>query len=139
MVKLTDEIISLIAKEENVVVLASVDENGTPNISPRYVMMILNDEKLVFADVFMNKTFNNIRRWPKVAAAIVEKRSRGGFQLKGEVEDITDPMIISQCGKKIKELKFDSSPVFVWALRVDEIYSIIPSESSKIPIFSVYG
>lgn len=139
MVKIGDEIVSLIAKEGNVVVVASVDASGIPNISPRYVMMILNDEKLVFADVYMNKTFTNIKRWPKVSVAIVDKLNRGGFQLKGDVEQITDLDIISQCAKKLKELKFDSAPAFVWALNVKEIYSIVPSELSKVPLFTVYG
>ena len=139
MVKISDEIISLIAKEGNVVVLASVNASGIPNISPRYVMMTLGDEKLVFADLYMNKTFTNIKRWPKVAVAIVDKVNRGGFQLKGDVEEITDPVIISQCAEKLRDLKFDSVPFFVWALNVKEIYSIVPSELSKMPLFSAYG
>lgn len=139
MVKISDEIVRLIAKEDNVVVLASVNASGIPNISPRYVMMILDDEKLVFADLYMNKTFANIKKWSKVAVAIVDKANRGGFQLKGDVEKITDPNIIVQCTKKLKVLKFDSIPIFVWALGVREIYSIAPSALSKMPLFSVYG
>ena len=138
MVKITDEIVSLLAKEGNVVVAASVDATGIPNVSPRYVLMILDDEKLVFADMYMNKTFTNIKRWPKIAVAIVDKVNRGGFQLKGDVEEIKDPLIISQCAKKLKDLNFDSLPVFVWALNVKEIYSIVPSELSKMPLFTVY-
>ena len=139
MVKISDEIVRLIAHEGNMVVVSSIDALGIPNISPRYVMMILDDEKLIFADVYMNKTFTNIKRWPKVAVAIVDKVNRGGFQLKGDVEEITDQNVISQCSKKLKELKFDAGPVFVWALNVKEIYSIVPSESSKIPLFTAYG
>ena len=139
MVKISDNIVSLIAHEGNVIVVASTDAFGMPNISPRYVMMILDDEKLVFADVYMNKTFTNIKRWPKVAAAIVDKVNRGGFQLKGDAEEIKDKEIISQCAKKLKDLKFDRGPAFVWALNVKEIYSIIPSESSKSPLFTAYG
>jgi hypothetical protein len=139
MVKISDEIVSLIAHEGNVVAVASTDALGIPNISPRYVMMMLDDEKLVFADVYMNKTFTNIKRWPKVAAAIINKVNRGGFQLKGDAEEIKDKEIISQCAKKLKELKFDSEPAFVWSLNVKEIYSIVPSESSKIPLITAYG
>jgi len=139
LVKISDEIVSLIAREGNVVVVASIDSLGIPNISPRYVMMILDDEKLVFVDVYMNKTFSNIKRWPKVAAAVVDKVNRGGFQLKGDVEEITDQNVISQCATKLKELKFDKGPSFVWALNVKEIYSIVPSESSKVPLFTAYG
>ncbi len=136
--QIDDEIIRLIAKEGNVVVVATIDALGMPNISPRYVMAIHAD-KIVFADVYRNKTFTNIKRWPKVTAAIVDKVNRGGFQLKGDAEEITDPELISECTNKLKELKFDSGPVSVWALIVKEIYSIKPSESSKLPLFSVYG
>ena len=139
MVKISDKIVSLIAHEGNVVVVASSDALGMPNISPRYVMMILDDEKLVFTDVYKNKTFTNIKMWPKVAAAIVDKVNRGGFQLKGDAEEIKDKEIISQCAKKLKELKFDTEPAFVWSLNVKEIYSIVPSESSKIPLITAYG
>lgn len=135
---ITDEIIHLIAKEGNVMVVATIDAFGIPNISPRYAMAILAD-KIIFADVYRNKTFANIKRWPKVTAAIVDKISRGGFQLKGDAEEITDPELIAECTKKLKELKFDSGPVSVWALKVNEIYSIKPSESSRLPLFSAYG
>ena len=136
--QISDEIVHLIAKEGNVVVVATIDALGVPNISPRYAMAILGD-KIVFADAYKNKTFTNIKRWPKVTAAIVDKVNRGGFQLKGDAEEITDPELIAECAKKLKELKFDSGPILVWALKVKEIYSIKPSESSKAPLFSAYG
>ncbi|WP_179368811.1 pyridoxamine 5'-phosphate oxidase family protein [Candidatus Nitrosotenuis sp. DW1] len=138
MNQIDDEIVHLIAKEGNVVVVATIDALGMPNISPRYVMAVLGD-KIVFADAYRNKTFTNIRRWPKVTAAVVDRVNRGGFQLKGDAEEVTDPELISECTKKLKELKFDSGPVSVWALIVKEIYSIKPSESSKLPLFSVYS
>ncbi|WKT58671.1 pyridoxamine 5'-phosphate oxidase family protein [Candidatus Nitrosotenuis chungbukensis] len=138
MNQIDDEIVHLIAKEGNVVVVATIDALGVPNISPRYVMAVLG-EKIVFADAYRNKTFTNIRRWPKVTVAVVDRVNRGGFQLKGDAEEITDPELISECTKKLKELKFDSGPVSVWALIVKEIYSIKPSESSKLPLFSVYS
>lgn len=136
--QIDDEIVHLIAKEGNVVVVATIDALGMPNISPRYVMAVLGD-KIVFADAYRNKTFTNIRRWPKVTVAVVDRINRGGFQLKGDAEEVTDPELISECTKKLKELKFDSGPVSVWALIVKEIYSIKPSESSKLPLFSVYS
>lgn len=138
MVKIPDEAIQLIIKEGNIVEIASVDANGIPNISPRYVMTILDDERLVFADAYMNKTYANIKRWPKVSAAIVDKVRRGGFQFKGDAEEINDPQLFSQCAKKLDELGFDTGPVHIWALNVKEIYSIKPSEESKYPLFSAY-
>lgn len=138
MVSITDEIVQLIIKEGNVVFVGSVDRNGTPNISPRYVMAIV-DDKIVFADAFMNKTYANIHSWPKITVAVVDKANRGGFQLKGDVEEITNEELILQAKDKLRELGFTSGPTIVWALSVKEIYSIKPSESSKLPLMSAYG
>jgi hypothetical protein len=139
VVKVTDEIVQLIIREGNVVLVGSVDRLGNPNISPRYVMAILEDEKIVFADAFMNKTFANIQSWPKVTVAIVDKVNRGGFQLKGDVEEVSDPDIVAQAAKKLKELGFPATNPVVWALSIKEVYSIKPSESSKNPLISAYG
>ena len=51
---------TLILKNDNVVLVGSVDAKGVPNISPRFVLAVIEDEKLLFADAFKNKTFNNI-------------------------------------------------------------------------------
>lgn len=139
LVKVTDEIVQLIIREGNVVLVGSVDRLGTPNISPRYVMAILDDEKIVFADIYMNKTYSNVKSWPKITIAIVDKVNRAGFQLKGNAEEITDSSVIAQATQKLKEIGFTSGPTIVWALNIKEIYSITPSEKSKEPLISAYG
>lgn len=139
MVKVTDEIVSLIIREGNIVYVGTVDRLGIPNISPRYVMAILDDEKMVFADAFMNKTFANIKSWPKVTVAIVDKTHKSGFQLKGDIEEITDPRLIEQAKNKLRKLGFTTGPTVVWAVNIKEIYSITPSENSKLPLMSAYG
>ena len=139
MVKIGDEIVQLIIREGNIVYVGSVDRMGIPNISPRYVMAILDDEKIVFADAYMNKTYANVKSWPKITVAIVDKANRSGFQLKGDAEEIEDPGVIAQAGQKLKDLGFKSGPTTVWALNIKEIYSIKPSEKSKEPLMSAYG
>lgn len=139
LVKITDEIIQLIIRQGNIVLVGSVDRMGIPNISPRYVMAILEDEKIVFADAYMNKTHANVKAWPKITVAIVDQDNRAGFQLKGDAEEITEPAIIEQAGQKLKDLGFPNGPTTVWALNIKEIYSIKPSEKSKEPLISAYG
>lgn len=139
MVKVNDEIVQLIIKQGNVVLVGSVDRLGTPNISPRYVMAILEDEKIVFADAYMNKTYTNVKSWPKITVAVVDQANRAGFQLKGDAEEITDPVITAQAAQKLNDLGFKSGPATVWALNIKEIYSIKPSEKSKKPLISAYG
>jgi len=139
LVKVTDEIVQLIIRQGNVVLVGSVDRLGTPNISPRYVMAILEDEKIVFADAYLNKTYANVKSWPKITVAIVDQANRSGFQLKGDAEEIVDPGVNAQAAQKLKELGFKGGPAKVWALNVKEIYSIEPSEKSKEPLISAYG
>ena len=139
MVKISDEIIQLIIKEGNIVYVGSVDRLGIPNISPRYVVAILDDEKIVFADAYLNKTYANVKSWPKITVAIVDKANRSGFQLKGDAEEITDPVIIAQAAQKLREIGFTSGPTTVWTMNIKEIYSIKPSEKSKEPLISAYG
>lgn len=139
MVQIADEIIRLIMREDNVVLVGSVDKQGIPNISPRFVLGILNDEKLLFADVFTNKTFVNIKAWPKVTVAILDKSTMGGFQLKGDVEEISDAALLSQAESKLKEFGLNIKPQRVWMLIVKEIYSLTPSEKSRLPLAFPYG
>ncbi len=139
MVKIGDEIIHLIMRQNNIVLVGSVDKLGIPNISPRYVMTILDDEKIVFADAYVNKTFSNIKSWPKITVAVVDSAKRTGFQLKGDAEEVTDQNVINQATQKLKELGFPTSNTTVWTLNIKEIYSITPSEKSKEPLISAYG
>lgn len=104
MVKVSDEIVQLIIQQGNMVLVGSVDRMGTPNISPRFVMAILEEEKIVFADAYMNKTYANIKSWPKITVAIVDQANRSGFQLKGDAEEITDPDMNEQAAQKLKDL-----------------------------------
>jgi hypothetical protein len=137
--RIDDDIIRLIIKQDNVVLVGSVNSKGIPNISPRYVLGILGNEKLLFADAYQNKTFHNVKAWPKVTVAILDKDGRGGgYQLKGEVEEVTDVHLVSEASKKLKEFGIKLKPKKVWTLAVREVYSLEPSGKSKYPISQAY-
>lgn len=139
MVQIDEDIIRLIIKQGNVVLVGSVNANGVPNISPRYVLGILQNERLLFADAFENKTFHNINAWPKVTVAVFDRDTQGGYQLKGDAEGVSDPKTASQAEAKLREYGIDFKPKKVWALAVKEIYSLEPSAKSKSPLASYYS
>jgi uncharacterized protein len=128
----------LIIKQENIVLVGSVNASGVPNISPRYVIAILENEKILFADAFENKTFHNINSWPKVTVAIFDKDTHGGYQLKGDVEEVSNPQLILMAETKLKEFGIYFKPKKVWTLTVKEAYSLEPNARSKYPIGSYY-
>ncbi len=82
LVQIPEEALRLIVKADNVVLIGSVDAKGIPNISPRFVLAILENERLLFADAFKNKTFANLKGWNKVTAAVIDRETMGGFQLR---------------------------------------------------------
>lgn len=131
MVQIDEDIIRLIIKQDHVVLVGSVSAEGIPNISPRYVLGIVQNEKLLFADAFTNKTFHNINSWPKVSVAIFDRDTRGGYQLKGSAEEVTDPKLVLQAETRLKEFGILEKPKKVWTLAVKEVFSLEPSAKSR--------
>lgn len=139
MARIPEEALTIIVKNGNVVLVGSVDGRGTPNISPRYVLGVIDDEKLLFADAFKNKTFTNLKEWRKVTIAIMDKATMGGFQLKGDAEEVTDNALIAQAHAKLKENGIDAEPGRAWIFTPKEVYSMKPDAKSKLPLISAYG
>ena len=140
MVRLEEDVLRMIIKSKDIVLVASVSPKGIPNVSPRYVLGILDNEKLLFADAYENKTFHNISAWPKVSVAVFDKDAEsGGYQLKGEVVDVTDQILIARAEAKLKQFGINLKPKKVWTLDVKEVYSLEPSEKSRYAISSYYS
>lgn len=134
MVQIDEDIIRLIIGQGNVVLVGSTSADGIPNISPRYVLGILNNEKLLFADAFENKTFKNINAWPKVTVAVFDRNTQGGYQLKGSAEAVVDSKLVSQAETRLREFGISEKPKKVWALAVKEVFSLEPSAKSRNPV-----
>jgi predicted pyridoxine 5'-phosphate oxidase superfamily flavin-nucleotide-binding protein len=138
MVKIPEEALTLILRNGNVVLVGSVDSNGVPNIAPRFVLAVVEDEKLLFADAFKNKTFDNIKAWRKVCVSIMDKETMGGFQLKGDAEEVTDDELVAQANAKLSEHGIAAKPQRAWTLFVNQVFSLKPESKSKAPILSAY-
>ena len=139
MVKIPEEAVTLMLKNDNVVLVGSVDPKGIPNIAPRFVLAVIGDEKLLFADAFKNKTFNNIKAWRKVTVSVMDKETMGGFQLKGDAEEVNDEELVTQAAAKLYKYGIRVKPKKAWVLTVNEVYSLKPESKSKDPMISAYG
>ena len=139
MVQIPEDVLRLIIKAGNVVFVGSVDPKGVPNISPRFVLDIIDNDKLLFGDSFQSKTEDNLNAWNKATVAILDRETMGGVQLKGEAIEVTDPDLIRQATVKLKEFGFGQGIQRIWTLNVKEIYSLKPSNESKSPLIPAYG
>ena len=81
-VKLTADMQRII-NEQRLGFVASVCEDGTPNLSPKGTTAVWDDEHIVFADICSPGTIANILHHPIVEINVVDPVSRKGYRFKG--------------------------------------------------------
>lgn len=68
--------------------VATVDEKGAPNVVPKGDMAILDDNTVVFADLYSHQTRRNLTKNPHIAITVVNPAAYKGYQLKGKAKII---------------------------------------------------
>jgi uncharacterized protein len=75
-----------VVEEQRLAFVATVDADGTPNLSPKGTIAVLDDDHLVFADLASPRTVENLRRNPSVELNVVDPVARKGYRFKGRAE-----------------------------------------------------
>ena len=63
--------------------VATVSSDGTPNLSPKGTIVILNDSRLAFANIRSPQTVENLRKNPSIEINVIDPFSRMGYRFKG--------------------------------------------------------
>ena len=66
--------------------VATAARDGTPNVSLKGSLRLLDDEHLLFADINSLKTRRNLVENPKVAIMVYDSETRRAYMFKGTVE-----------------------------------------------------
>ena len=82
MATLTADMKRVIA-EQKLGFVATVGADGTPNLSPKGTMKVLDDEHIMFADLRSPATIANLGRNPAMEINFVDPFSRTGYRFKG--------------------------------------------------------
>ncbi len=64
--------------------LATVSAEGSPNVSPKEIFSLYDDETLVVADIMSPNTIRNIQSNPKVCLSFIDVFRQKGFKVEGE-------------------------------------------------------
>ena len=70
--------------------VATVSPDGTPNLSPKGTISVLDKNTLVFANIRSPQTIENLEKNPSVEINIVDPFSRRGYRFKGITKIISD-------------------------------------------------
>lgn len=77
-----------VVAEQKLGFVATVNDDGTPNLSPKGTMQVLDDEHLMFADIRSPGTMSNIARRPVMEINFVDPFSRKGYRFKGTARTV---------------------------------------------------
>ena len=82
--------------EQRLGFVATVTEDGQPNVSPKGTTTVWDDERLMFADVASPGTVANLRANPHVEINVVDPILRKGFRFSGTATVHTDGEIFER-------------------------------------------
>ena len=120
MAKLTPEMISFFneEREPKMIFIGTCDKSGNPNVCVKGTFVkLLDDENLVYADIYSVKTLKNVQDNPRAAVAAINAKTYKGYQFKGTAEVI-------KAGPLFDEAKNLYSPnlLAVTKLKIEEIF-----------------
>ena len=75
-----------VIEEQKLGFVATVNEDGTPNLSPKATFVVLDDETIAFVEIRSPNTIRNIERGSPVDVNFVDPFVRKGYRFKGTAE-----------------------------------------------------
>lgn len=125
MVEIGDEIKDFI--EENPALVATSSSEGVPNVVPKGSLQLLDDENLVYAELFDGTTTGNIKENPNVSVSVVDFEEQKGYQLKGEASLLDSGGVYEKVVEAIENLPMDlPKPQYAVKIKVGEIFNLTP-------------
>ena len=115
--------------------VATAASDGMPNTTPKGSVKIIDDEHIVFADLFSKKTRENLRANPKVAVTVVDMTTYKGYQIKGSAKILESGLLFEQVAEEIKKAPMKLPPLqYVVQITVEAVYdqSVGPEAGKQI-------
>ena len=117
MPKLTQDMMQVL-KRQPVALLVTSDDRRLPNVSPKGILKVVDDDKLVFASLFSVKAEANLSANPNVAVAAVDPQTYEGYQFKGWAELIHEGPLFDEIVDLLARGQYGRQPMELWFERV---------------------
>lgn len=134
MAQIPENVKELLRGGHNVWV-ASIGEDGWPNVAIKGSGALLDDEHVYFADLFSKKTRENLLYNSRVAVGIYSPEHKVAVQLKGVAGMIQAGELFDKVTKQMEALQMGLPPVsYVVRILVDSVWDMSagPSAGEKI-------
>lgn len=113
--------------------VATADPGGRLNVAPKGSIQIIDDQTLLYADIFQKKTTDNLEKNSQIAVGVVDGGK--GYQLKGKAELLASGPLYDKIKAVLAE-KMPGLPVpkYVVKIIVEEIYNLTPGPEAGAKI-----
>lgn len=112
-------------EQDRLAYVATSGADGMPNVVPKGSLTLLDDEHLVFADLYAGKTRANLEKNPGIAVAIVNPAAYQGYQLKGRAELIDRGPVYDEMVKKVEGGRLDLPRArYAVVIKVEHIFDL---------------
>jgi len=120
-----------LVRQQRLGFVATVNPDGTPNLSPKGTVTVWDDDHLVFADIRSPQTVRNLQANPAVEVNVVDPIVRKGYRFKGAAAVHKEGPLFEQA------LAFFESELSVARARIESIV-LVRVESAKPLISPAY-
>jgi predicted pyridoxine 5'-phosphate oxidase superfamily flavin-nucleotide-binding protein len=115
--------------------VGTATKDGVPNVTAKGSVQILDDEHLIFADLFSRKTRENLENNPQVSITVIDEKSFKGYQIKGSAELLTTGAVYDKVVEELKQAPMElPEPKYVVKITVNSVYdqSVGPDAGKRI-------
>lgn len=131
MPKLTQAMKDLIAQQQCFV--ATVNEDGTPNVGPKRSTRVLDDEHLAFAEATGKLTWSNVQRGGKVAIAVVDRDQMQGYRFVGTPELVRSGELFDRTQEALRQRGIEAPLQAVVTVKIERIFNLgMPAPGEEI-------
>jgi len=123
-----------IFNEDNAVAFGTATSDGNPNINMVGVKKLQDDETIILADNYFNKTFANIQKNNKGTILTKRAKDKLWYQLKGTYEYINKGPEYEELKQWAKSVKENLPAKGMIIFKVKEIYNCISGLNAGNPI-----
>ena len=120
--------------------LATVDESGQPNVSPKEIFAVFDSDHLVIANIASAGSARNIERNARVCVAFIDVFAQKGFKVTGAARNVrkNDPDFVRWATRLVEMAgpRFAIQSVFVVKAEAVEAilapsYRLYPTETTE--------
>ena len=130
MVKITEEMKQLVKEQQ--AFIATATPNGIPSIAPKGSTRVLDEEHIIFSESAGKRTYENIKKNPKVAIVVCDRAQMKCLRFSGTAEILTTGPIFEKSKEAMKKMGAPP-PHAVIKVKVEEIYDLgSPGFGSKV-------